>query len=71
MRDLLLSIDGSDFINSFDVWTESTVDAEDLIIYNSCQSQVIKNISAVAPYIKRSELSEAFIIESVNLGDLA
>ena len=44
---------------------------EDLIVNHSCQGQVVENFCAVAPDIYRAILSEAFIIETVNLCDLS
>ena len=47
------------------------MNTEDLIVDHSCQRQVVENFCAVAPDIYRAILSEAFIIETVNLCDLS
>ena len=47
------------------------MNTEDLIVDHSCQRQVVENFCAIAPNIYRAVLSEAFIIETVNLCDLS
>ena len=47
------------------------MDAKDLVVNNSCQRQIIENFCAIAPYIYRAVLSEAFIVETVDLCDLS
>lgn len=44
--------------------------AEDAIVDDGGKREVIKHISAVSPYIQRAVLPQAFIIKSVDLGDL-
>lgn len=40
-------------------------------INNCSQGEIIKYLGAISPYINRSVLSEALIIEAINLGDLS
>ena len=47
------------------------MDAKDLVVNNSSQRQIIENFCAIAPYIHRAVLSEAFIVETVDLSDLS
>jgi len=47
------------------------MNAEDAVIDDSRQRQVIEDISAVAPNIERAILSQAFIVKPVNLCDLS
>lgn len=44
--------------------------AEDAIVDDSRKRKVIEDISAVSPYIQRAVLPQAFIIKSIDLGDL-
>ena len=44
--------------------------AEDLVLNERRQTQVVKDVRAVAPDIKRAVLPQALIVEPVHLGDL-
>ena len=44
---------------------------EDLIINYGSKSQIVKNVSAISPNVYRAILSEAFVIETIHLGDLS
>lgn len=54
-----------------DAWTESSVHAEDAIVDDSSEGEVVEDISAVSPYVERAILPEALIIETVDLCYLA
>ena len=45
--------------------------AEDLVIDDGRQSQIVEYICAVAPHVDATELTQAFIVEAVHLCDLA
>lgn len=45
--------------------------AEDLVVDNGSNSQVVKHLSKRPPDIERPILSDAFIIEAIDLGDEA
>lgn len=47
------------------------MNTEDAIIDNGGEREVIEDVSAVSPYIERAVLSQAFIVKSVDLGDLS
>ena len=47
------------------------MDAEYFVVDNSREREVVEDFSAVAPDIHRAVLSEAFIIETVDLCDLS
>jgi hypothetical protein len=47
------------------------VHAEDGIVHDSCQGEVIEDISAIPPYIERSVFAKALIVEAVDLRDLS
>ena len=46
------------------------MDAEDAIVDDGSQREVIEDVSAVSPNIERAVLPQAFIVKSVDLGDL-
>ena len=45
--------------------------AENLVVDDSCQRKIIEHFSAVTPYIDGAVLSQTFVVESVNLGNLS
>jgi|688.fasta_scaffold2702579_1 hypothetical protein len=47
------------------------MDAKYFFINDSCKWKIIEYLGAIPPYIYRTILSEAFIVESVDLCDLA
>lgn len=46
------------------------MDAEYFIFDDSCETQVIENVRAVPPDVERTVFPEAFVVESVDLGNL-
>ena len=46
------------------------MNAEDLVFDESREAQVVEDLRAVSPYVKRSVFSETLVIKSINLGDL-
>jgi len=57
-------------VQSVDTGTETSVEAKYLPVDQGSQRKVIEQISEVLPDIGVSVFSEAFIVESVDLGDL-
>jgi hypothetical protein len=51
--------------------TQPPMNTENPSIHNSSQSQIIKDITTISPYIPRSIFPLTFIVESIYLGDLA
>lgn len=71
VRSLLHSIELSDLIEGINTWGESTMEAEDLVLDDSCEWEVIKELCELFPYVSVTVLSQAFIIEAINLCDLS
>ena len=46
------------------------MDTEYFVINDCSKSQVVKNVSAVPPNVDTAKLSEALIIEAIDLSDL-
>ena len=70
MGRLLHSIELANLVQSVDTWRETTVETEDLVFNNSRQGQVVKKLSELLPDLGVAVLAQAFVIESVYLGDL-
>lgn len=47
------------------------MDAEYLIVDESCERKVVEDICTVFPDVKRTIFSQALIVEAVNLGNLS
>ena len=47
------------------------MDAENFALYNGSNSKVIENLGAVFPWVGISVLSDCFIIETIDSGDLS
>ena len=46
------------------------MDTEDFVVDNGTETKVIKDLTAVAPYIRRAIFTDAFFVEAIDLGDL-
>ena len=65
MRCLLHSVELSDLVKGVNTGGETTVEAEDLVLDDSCEWEVIEELCELLPYVGVTVLSQAFIIESV------
>lgn len=50
---------------------KSTVEAEDSVLHDGRHGEVVEGVGEVLPYVGVAVLSEAFVVEAVDLGDLA
>ena len=66
MRSLLDAVKLADLIQSVDTGGETTVKAEDLVLDDSGQREVIEELSELFPDISVTILSQTLIIESVS-----
>ena len=62
---LLHSVELSDLVKGVNTWGETTVEAEDLVLDDSGEWEVIEELCELLPYVGVTVLSQAFIIESV------
>ena len=51
VRNLLFAINHSDLIQSAYRWRQAAMDAEDFVVNDGCQGQIVKDLRAVAPHI--------------------
>ena len=65
MGSLLDAIELADLIKSVDGGGETTVEAEDLVLNDGCQGQVVEQFSELLPNVSISVLSEALIVETI------
>lgn len=70
MRNFLSPGYDSDLVDSSDLWAETTMNAENLAIYDCSQNQKIKDLATCLPYRCISILLLTFLVESVDLRDL-
>lgn len=71
MRNLIFSIDCSDLIDGSQLWAQTSVDTENLIIYYSTKGKIIEDVGAIFPRIGIAVFSDDFIVKSVDLCDLS
>ena len=71
MWNLLYTIQCSDVIKGIDAGGEASVQAEDLVVDQGGKGEVVKEISEVLPYVRVAIFSETFIVEPIDLCDLA
>jgi len=70
MRDFLNSVKLLDLIEGIDTRREPSMEAEDGVVDDGSEGEVVEQLSEVHPDIGVSVLSEALIVEAVHLGDL-
>ena len=71
MRHLLEPVQCPDMIQSVNAGTEASVQAEDLSVHEGRERQVVKQVGEVFPDVSVAIFPEAFVVETVDLGDLA
>mmetsp|Transcript_7045 Transcript_7045/g.18173 ORF Transcript_7045/g.18173 Transcript_7045/m.18173 type:complete len:311 (+) Transcript_7045:154-1086(+) len=70
VRHLLLPVDAPDLIDRRDARRQAPVHAQHHPIHQRSQAQIIKHLHAVPPHVECVVLSQALIVEPVNLRDL-
>jgi len=70
MRNFHDSIKLLDLIKGVDTWGQTTMEAEDVSLDNGGEWKVVEQSCESLPDVGISVLSKAFIVESVDLGDL-
>jgi len=71
VRHFLNPVELFNLVKAFNTRREPTMQTENLFLHNSCQRQVIKELSKALPHIWISVFSEAFVVEPINLCDLS
>ena len=71
MWNFLYTVQRSDVIEGINAWRETSVEAEDLVVNEGGKREIIEQIGKELPNIGIAVFSEALIIESINLRDLA
>jgi len=71
MGHLLNPVQGSDVIKRVDTRGQSTVQAEDLVLDEGGEGEVVEQIGKVLPHVGIAILAQALVVEAIYLGDLA
>lgn len=66
-----LSVDLLDLFQGVQVWRESSVQTEDLVLDDCSQRQQVEEVGVVLPDVGVAVLAQAFVVESVDLGNLS
>ena len=64
------TVQGSDVIQSVDARRQTTVKTKDLVVDQRGQGQVVEEVGEVFPDVRVAILSQAFVVESIDLGNL-
>lgn len=70
MGNLLNSVKSPNVIESIDTRREASVEAEDLVVDEGGEGEVVEQVGKVLPDIGVSVLAEALVVEAVDLSDL-
>ena len=71
MWDFLYSVESTDIVECVDARGETSVEAEDLVLDQGCEGKEVEEVGEVLPDVGIAVLAQAFVVEAVNLGDLA
>jgi hypothetical protein len=71
MRNFLYTVERSNVIEGVDARRQTAVQAEDLVVNQGGEREVVEEVCEVLPDIGVAVLSEALVVEAVNLCDLA
>lgn len=71
MRDFLDAVQGADVVESIDGRAQPTVETEDLVLNESSEGEVVKEVGEVFPHVGVAVFAQALVVEAVHLGDLA
>ena len=70
VRHLLLPVDDADLVERVDRGREAAVDAEDLVLDDGREREVVEDLGAIPPHVDRTVLAQALVVEAVDLRDL-
>ena len=71
MRHLLNPIERADIVERVDAGRQAAVQTEDLVVDERGQGQVVEQVGKVLPHVGVAVLAQAFVVEAVDLRDLA
>ena len=65
VRGLLDAVQLADLVEGVDAGREATMQAEDLVLNDSSEGQVVEQLSELLPHVRIAVLSQALIVEAV------
>lgn len=71
MGHFLHAVELPDLVQGVNAGRQATVETEYGIVYNSCEREVVKQLSEVDPHIGVSVLAETLVVEAIDLSDLS
>ena len=71
VRYFLDAVEGADVIKRIDAGRKAAVQTEDLVVDQSGEGEIVKEVCEELPHVCVAVLSEAFIVEAIDLCDLA
>jgi hypothetical protein len=70
MRHFLYPIKGADIVQGVNAGRQPAVQAEDLVIDQSRERQVVEEIGKVLPHVRVAVLSKALVVKPIDLSNL-
>mmetsp|Transcript_20055 Transcript_20055/g.51700 ORF Transcript_20055/g.51700 Transcript_20055/m.51700 type:complete len:279 (+) Transcript_20055:173-1009(+) len=70
VRHLLLAVDHAHLVERVDGGREAAMHAEDAVLDDRRQREVVEDLRAVPPHVDRTKLSQALVVEAVHLRNL-
>ena len=71
VRDLLYPVQRADVVQRVDTRGEAAVQAEDLVVDERRQGQVVEEVGEEFPHVRVAVFAQALVVEAVDLRDLA
>ena len=65
MGSLLDSVKLSDLVKGVNAWGQASVEAENLVLNNSSQGQVVEEFRELLPHLRVSILSETLVVKAI------
>jgi hypothetical protein len=64
------AVEGADVIERVDARRQAAVQAEDLVVDEGCEGEVVEEVGEVLPDVGVAVFPQALVVETVNLRDL-
>ena len=71
VRHLLYAVERPDVVERVDAGREAAVEAEDLVVDQRGEGEVVEEVGEVFPHVGVAVLAQALVVEAVDLRDLA
>lgn len=71
MWHFLYAVESSDVVKGIDTWGKTSVEAENLVVNERSERKIVEEICKELPYVRIAVFSKTFVVEAIDLGNLA